>query len=373
MFFMKDYKFYTKISAIYLSIFILLSSFIIFLLLKNQTQTTIENSLNHLTDQTEMLKRVQQKISAVDKNFDEASLIQNIIEGTHTQKSFLSVLNWAGNYVCYPEMFKVGEKPTAKSVFENETIDSNKVYRTFFKTPISLKEIPETSPILELITINGSDFIIAHHINLNEIELQTRQRLWYYIGIFAFMGLALWLLTLWVCRYLSNYFNIKMQFKIEELTTNSKSLEDLNISLEKYQENIKNIGAISEISISNKKDEDIDEEITKERILTYTRNELLPISVNDIAYVYVENTITYIVTKEAKRSTTPDSLDKIYSILDEKVFFKVNRQFIVNIEAIEKITKFENSKLKLQVAPISDLDIVIGKNKVAQFKQWLDL
>ena len=103
------------------------------------------------------------------------------------------------------------------------------------------------------------------------------------------------------------------------------------------------------------------------------RNEILSIATEDITYIYVENTITYVVRKDGRRSTTGESLDLIYSYLDERFFFRVNRQIIVAISAIETITKFGNSKLKIQVNPTSDVDIIIGKNKAASFKQWLDL
>jgi len=68
-----------------------------------------------------------------------------------------------------------------------------------------------------------------------------------------------------------------------------------------------------------------------------------------------------------------DSLDQIYSNLNTTSFFRVNRQIIVAISAIEKIIKFGNSQLKIQVSPASEIDIIIGKNKAASFKQWLDM
>ncbi|WP_010520850.1 LytR/AlgR family response regulator transcription factor [Aquimarina agarivorans] len=369
---MKDYKLYTKISIIYIGIFLVLSYGIVFLLLKNYIVTLIEGSLKQLQHQTEMLKRVQLKVNGVDKSFDDVLLIQNIIEDSQMQLNFVSVLNWAGNYVCYPEIFRVGEKPDSNNVFENETVDAVKVYSKFFSTPTLLEPDAGDSPIISLSPINKSDFIIANHLNLKEIKMMAQQKRYYFTSILAVMGLILWLVTLWVCRFLSNHFNRQIEARVEVLSMNAKSIKDINASLEKYQENLKNMGNSQETKLPEIIDKDT-EEFTKERILTYVRNELLPISITSIAYVYVENTITYIVTKQGKKSTTPDPLDKIYSMLNEKEFFKVNRQFIVSIEAISKITKFENSKLKLQVTPPSELDVIIGKNKVSLFKQWLDL
>ena len=162
------------------------------------------------------------------------------------------------------------------------------------------------------------------------------------------------------------------------------NLSKLNASLENYQKNLSDFKREREEEqkreeeqatdvVSATEEEKAPKTTTKQRILTYVRNELLPVATEDISYIYVENTITYVVRKDGKRSTTSESLDLIYSYLDEKSFFRANRQIIVAISAIDTITKFGNSKLKIQVSPTSEIDIIIGKNKAASFKQWLDL
>ena len=111
----------------------------------------------------------------------------------------------------------------------------------------------------------------------------------------------------------------------------------------------------------------------KKRILTYLRNELLPVSTDDIAYIYTENTITYVVQTNGKRSTANNSLDELFSSLDSSIFYRANRQFIIAISSIEKIIRYGNSQLKILVIPKSEVDIIIGKNKASEFKQWLNL
>lgn len=111
----------------------------------------------------------------------------------------------------------------------------------------------------------------------------------------------------------------------------------------------------------------------RKRILAYTRNELVPIAIQDISYVYVENQNTYIIKKNGNRSTTNVTLSDIYSCLDKSFFFKVNRQVIISISSINKILKIDESKLKIEIFPMSTMTIVIGKNKVSEFKKWLDI
>ncbi len=370
---MKDYKFYTKISIIFITIYIVLGVSVLHVLLKNYSLSVITDSLSQLVYNTNVIKRVYSKIHSVDKTFEEELLIQNIIEDSHKQNNFISIINWSGNYVCYPEIFKVGEKPSSNNIFEEEKVDAAKVYNKFFSLFSSLKSLDTNIPIIALDTINDSDLIIANHINLEEIDFKINHKKSFYAIVISILGILLWVFILWVCRFLSIYFSKQIDLKVDEIIANSKSIEDLNASLEKYQESLTKIQPVEPPTLETNISDTTNEETTKERILTYVRNELVPITISSIAYIYVENTITYIVTKEGRKSTTPDSLDKIYGLLDDKIYFKVNRQFIVGISAIEKITKFENSKLKLEVNPVSELDIVIGKNKVSQFKQWLDL
>ena len=110
---------------------------------------------------------------------------------------------------------------------------------------------------------------------------------------------------------------------------------------------------------------------SKQRILTYFRNELHFLKQEDIAYVYIENKITYVVDKDANKRVANKSLELLLKELERKDFFRVNRQFIVAENAIKKIIKIGNNKLKIETNPESEKVITIGKNKVAAFKKWL--
>ena len=90
----------------------------------------------------------------------------------------------------------------------------------------------------------------------------------------------------------------------------------------------------------------------------------MPVSTEDIGYIYVENTITYVVQKDGKRSTTSESLDQIYSYLDERSFFRANRQIIVAISAIDKIIKFGKPFLQAIEEYVDENDIITASDVV---------
>jgi len=116
----------------------------------------------------------------------------------------------------------------------------------------------------------------------------------------------------------------------------------------------------------------VEESPSKERVLTYYRNELLITPISDIAYIYLEYSITYVVDLNGKRSVSNQNLETLFSLLDNKLFFRVNRQIIINIRAIQKIIKKERGQLKIETCPGCKKPIYVGKNKSVAFKQWLN-
>ncbi len=58
-------------------------------------------------------------------------------------------------------------------------------------------------------------------------------------------------------------------------------------------------------------------------------------------------------------------------IFNPKIFYRVSRQVITSAKAIEKIEKYGNTQLKVFTKPLSPVDIIVGKAKLTEFKQWL--
>jgi len=306
---------------------------------------------------------------------DLADRIQKSIENTDQQDSFVSIFDWSGKNICYPDITQVGrEAPSTTNVsVGDEALNATQLYDILFKQS---KENAPSAEIVYLQSVQDLDWIIACYINANNIGEKMQELKRYFYTLFLIIGLLMWLFLLIAVRLISSYYERQLALKTTRFEDGVLNLSKLNDSLENYQKQLfeQQSNGPSEIE-PIKEEEEISSESgnTKQRILTYVRNELLPIATNDIAYIYVENTITYVVRKDGKRSTSNDSLDQIYTSLNEKSFFRVNRQIIVAISAIDKITKFGNSKLKIEVHPVSEIDIFIGKNKAASFKQWLDL
>jgi len=110
----------------------------------------------------------------------------------------------------------------------------------------------------------------------------------------------------------------------------------------------------------------------RSRFLIPYRDGYKTIMVPDIAYFYSENKITNIVTSDAKEQAISYTMDELEEQLDPAIFFRANRQYLINIKSLESIHNYFNGKLKLMLVPATAADIHISKEKASQFKKWLD-
>ncbi len=116
-------------------------------------------------------------------------------------------------------------------------------------------------------------------------------------------------------------------------------------------------------------------DIYKRRFLVKIGDKLKSKKVEDISYIYAEGKTVYIVSKVDNRKYiiehTLDELEKIY--LNPNDFYRINRKFIVHINAIEEVRNYVNSRLKLILNPPCEMDMIVSREKVLDFKNWLNL
>ncbi len=87
-----------------------------------------------------------------------------------------------------------------------------------------------------------------------------------------------------------------------------------------------------------------------------------------ISCFYSENKIVYLQTKE-RNFPTDFTLDELQEVLDDKIFFRVNRQFIVNSNFIKNIHTSLYYKVDLEFQP--EEEITVSRDRVRDFKEWL--
>ena len=94
--------------------------------------------------------------------------------------------------------------------------------------------------------------------------------------------------------------------------------------------------------------------------------------VDEIAYFYSENKVTFAVTKSGQEHIIDLSLNKLTEQLDPNRFFRANRQVIVCIDAIDHAEPYFNGKIVVTVRPPYKTKVTISEEKLSAFKLWLN-
>ena len=87
------------------------------------------------------------------------------------------------------------------------------------------------------------------------------------------------------------------------------------------------------------------------RFLIRFGQQIRVVEMRDCAYFYTQDKVTFLVTKKGKRYPIDYSLEKIEEMADPHGFFRINRQFIVNIEAINEMYAYSKSRVKIDLNP----------------------
>ncbi len=95
------------------------------------------------------------------------------------------------------------------------------------------------------------------------------------------------------------------------------------------------------------------------------------ISMEQVAYFYTENKITYLTTWKGKRHPIDHTLEKIEEMVDSASFFRINRQFIIHIDAIQGMQVYSKSRFKVDLEPDCALDAIVSAERSPRFRKWV--
>lgn len=110
----------------------------------------------------------------------------------------------------------------------------------------------------------------------------------------------------------------------------------------------------------------------KERFIVKVGDHLKAVESKNIQLVFSQDKGTYLFTAEGKRFLVDYSLDRIDDLLDKSSFYRISRKFIVNVKYIKDMIAFTNSRLELVIDHYDDEQIIVARERVNEFKNWLD-
>lgn len=110
----------------------------------------------------------------------------------------------------------------------------------------------------------------------------------------------------------------------------------------------------------------------KSRFLVKVGEHIRMIAVEEIMLFYSMEKATFIKTQNNREYAIDYSLDQLETLLDPKDFFRSSRQHIIGLGAIKDIIAYSGSRLKIKLAHETEFDILVSRERVSSFKDWLN-
>ena len=109
----------------------------------------------------------------------------------------------------------------------------------------------------------------------------------------------------------------------------------------------------------------------RRRFLVANGTTIKSIPIQEVAYFFADNKAVFLVEKSGYKFVLDETMDQIQELLDPEQFFRVNRSFTVQIDAISQMHPYSRSRIKLELDPPCTTECISSTEKTAEFKDWL--
>ncbi|KAG1647935.1 Sensory transduction protein LytR [Nymphon striatum] len=110
----------------------------------------------------------------------------------------------------------------------------------------------------------------------------------------------------------------------------------------------------------------------KKRFTVRVGQHLKIINADEVECFYSENKGTYAATIDGRNYLLDTTLENLETELEPKIFFRVSRKFYININHIKDIISYTNSRLQIKLNHFSEQEIIVSRERVRDFKLWLE-
>ena len=92
----------------------------------------------------------------------------------------------------------------------------------------------------------------------------------------------------------------------------------------------------------------------------------------DIAYFYTADKITFMMTREGRKYPIDYTLENLEMMIDPTKFFRINRQYIIHIDAIQQMHAHTKARVRIDLLPGAIEEVIVSTEKSPLFKKWLE-
>jgi DNA-binding LytR/AlgR family response regulator len=112
----------------------------------------------------------------------------------------------------------------------------------------------------------------------------------------------------------------------------------------------------------------------KKRFVIHIGSKIKTVETSEVAYFYAMGKNVFMKTLKGNSFPAEFSLDRLENLIDPSHFFRINRKYIINMEAIESMVAWSRSRVKIKLNPPADdeMDTIVSVDRSPEFKEWLN-
>ena len=110
----------------------------------------------------------------------------------------------------------------------------------------------------------------------------------------------------------------------------------------------------------------------KERFVIKVGEHLKSVEVAEVLFFFSLEKTTFAQTKDGRKHILDFTMDQLEGLINPERFFRINRKYFVAVDSIQDMISYTNSRLKLIVKTSDDPEIIVARERVQEFKDWLD-
>src|SRR5690606_21138473 len=268
--------------------------------------------------------------------------LQQSIQNTDVSTEFICMYNTEGVELCHPNPALIGRQITMDDSFVQKLDHTgSKAFLEVLQDGgnrsgiRNFKNNPRRdSEIVTIFPVEGTDWLVASHVNIDALNLQLSSLYNKFLVVFLLGVLLIIALSYVLIRFTYRKYDQLVSQQMAGLNKEVALLHSLNQQLLTSRQNP-----------NHETHSDDNQNSSKQRIITYRKDEMIAINTDVIAYVYLENGLSLLRTFSNENFSLNGSLDDVYKQLDPDRFYRVNRQLIINISAIKTIYIYGKNQL----------------------------
>jgi two-component system LytT family response regulator len=143
--------------------------------------------------------------------------------------------------------------------------------------------------------------------------------------------------------------------------------EELELALSRFKESRE-----KEIDYEQIVNKLLSRQPSEKRFLIRMGQSLRLVRQQDIAYFYTADKITFMMTREGRKYPLDFTLENLEDMIDPAKFFRINRQFILHMDAIQQMHAHSKARVKIDLLPPAHEEVIVSTEKSPFFKKWLE-